>query len=85
MVGWTCDTGKDTDYVLWDWTDTGRHWLVPFLPLCCAMQDNWIEWSREYKTAQQRTADGSGNGWTSEVIFVPRSVLARAIVERFSA
>jgi hypothetical protein len=70
-VGWTRDTSKRTDFILWYWNDTGRYCFVPFPELCNAMQTKWQEWARRYKTAEQRSWD-NGRTWTSECVFVPR-------------
>ncbi len=79
-VGWTLDTHKRTDYVLWLWKDTGRWCLIPFPMLCAVFQDNRDEWCGQYKVSRQYTPDG---GYHSECVFVPRLAVWRAIYNRF--
>ena len=71
VIGWTRDSSKRCDYILWLWTDTGRFCLVPFPMLCMAFSINWKDWSKRYKTCKQFTPRGNG-GYHSECIFVPR-------------
>jgi len=76
IVGWTRDTNKQTDYVLWLWRDTGRWMLVPFQMLCKVFLSNWQSWSGEYKTRRQKTPGRNGRrGYHSECVFVPRREL----------
>lgn len=75
-VGWTRDTAKHTDYILWLWTDTGRFFLVPFPMLCGVFENHWREWATTYKTARQDSGE-----WQSECVFVPRLKL----MEKLSA
>jgi hypothetical protein len=70
VVGWTRDRKKQTDYVLWLWTDTGRWCLVPFPMLCRVFEQNWKIWKQQYKTKQQFTPNHGG--YHSECTFVPR-------------
>ncbi len=81
VVGWTRDTTKRCDYVLWFWKDTGRFCLIPFPSLCRAFTDHWQVWKVRYKTSVQRTA-WSGGDYHSECIFVPRKVVWLAIYKR---
>lgn len=74
-VGWTRDTTKRTDYILWFWQETGRFYLVPFLPLCCAFARYWETWRSEFKVAVQ-----DSGGWQSECVFVPRLVLREKVI-----
>lgn len=75
--GWTRDPYKITDWILWIWLDSGRTHLIPFPMLLKAFSDNWERWRKEYKTRQQKT-DGT---YSSEVVFVPRNIVWRAIYE----
>lgn len=68
--GWTRDTHKRTDYVLWYWQDTGRFFLVAFPPLCKVFSRYWKEWREKYQCNEQNSG-----GWRSECVFVPRLVL----------
>jgi len=73
-VGWTRDTKKSTDYVLWYWTDTGRYFLVSFPALCTTFMRHWQEWRLRYKTCIQNSGT-----WKSECTFVPRGVVVSAL------
>jgi len=72
-LGWTRDDQKQTDYILWYWTDTGRFCLLPFPALCHVFSRHWQFWARIFKTARQQN-----DGWISECVYVPReTVLAK--------
>lgn len=81
IVGWTRDSAKQTDYVLWIWKDTGRWCLVPFPYLCRVFGDKWRDWSQTYKTARQFTPEGN---YHSECVFVPRRELWAEIYKVFA-
>ena len=68
--GWTRDTEKATDYILWLWEPTNRFLLVPFHPHCETFRRYWQQWASEYKCSIQ-----TSNGWQSQCVFVPRLVL----------
>lgn len=68
--GWSRDTAKATDYILWFWQPTHRFLLVPFHPLCETFRRYWQSWTDEYRCATQ-----TSNGWQSQCVFVPRLVL----------
>lgn len=74
-IGWTRDITKRTDFILWYWTDTGRFVLVSFPELCCVFNKYWRDWYGKYKHAVQSSGD-----WTSECLFVPRTVLMERIM-----
>lgn len=82
VIGWTRDSKKKCDYILWLWTDTGRFCLIPFPMLCCVFTNNWQDWRCRYKTCQQKTPKISG-GYHSECIFVPRKDLWREIYKLY--
>lgn len=82
IVGWTRDSAKRCDYVLWLWKDTGRFCLVPFPMLCRVFGEHWRAWSKRYKTAQQFTSRGTG-GYHSECVFVPRRELWASIYRQY--
>ncbi len=73
-VGWTRDTSKRTDYILWFWQDTGRFFIVSFPALCRVFCHHWQKWLGKY---EHETQD-SGR-WQSECVFVPRDVVIRAL------
>ena len=75
IVGWTRDESKRTDFIFWWWQDTHRYHLVPFVPLCAAMQQHWQEWYEEYDHRPQWTREHGG--YLSECVFVPRNIVWR--------
>jgi hypothetical protein len=82
-VGWTLDTRKRTDYVLWHWQDTGRWCLLPYRMLLAVFTLHLAEWSGRYKHDVQTTRTAT-NEWQSECVFVPRREVWKAIYRRFS-
>ncbi len=81
-VGWPRDPTKQTDYILWFWTDTLRWCLVPFVLLSRVFQEKWEDWSEQYKTRRQESRD-NGRMWHSECVFVPRRTVWAEIYNRF--
>lgn len=79
IVGWTRDTQKQTDYILFLWKDTGRCMLVDFPILCSIFMQRWETWHKAYQTAFQRTENSPSSQWHSECVFVPRKVIWREI------
>ena len=82
-IGWTRDKEKACEWVLWVWKDTGRFFLVPFLPLCAVFCMNWQQWKMDYRTRKQKSERGSQR-WESECVFVPRDVVVEAITEWYA-
>lgn len=82
VLGWTRDATKETDYILWLWKDTGRWCLIPFPLLCQVFQSKWEEWRSAFKTRQQETP-WRGGSYHSECVFVPRSIVWKAIYQRY--
>lgn len=80
VPGWTVNADKQTDYILWLWSDTGRWCLVPFPMLCAVTKARLRLWAKAYETAMQYTPDG---GYHSECVFVPRKVVWREIYLRY--
>ncbi len=76
-IGWTRDTSKQTDFVLWLWKDTGRWLLIPFQMLCRVFRDNWKRWTSEFRVERQYTPNHGG--YHSECVFVPRQLLWQCI------
>jgi len=83
IAGWTLQSDKRTDYILWYWKDTGRWCLVPFKMLVAVFVLHRDEWLSRFKHREQTTPSGNG-GWTSECVFVPRRDIWAAIYRRFS-
>lgn len=76
-VGWTLDSTKRTEQVLWYWKDTQRFVILPFPQLCRAFREHLEPWSAKYKHAIQYTPDHGG--YHSECLFVPRREIGAAI------
>ena len=68
IIGWSLDSKKRTDYVLWIWKTTGRWCIVPFMLLVRAFKNKKDEWAVAFGVAEQST-DGR---YHSQCIFVPR-------------
>lgn len=71
-VGWTRDYTKKTDYVLWYWVDSHKHYWVAFPPLRRVFSKYWQLWT--YRKEPQDSGD-----WQSEVMFVPIAMIEREI------
>lgn len=81
VAGWTTNSEKRTDYILWLWRDTGRWCLVPFPMLCGVAQERMTDWCTQYKTATQFTPD---RNYHSMCVFVPRREVWRALYARYA-
>lgn len=77
-VGWTRDRDKNTDLVVWIWSETRRTLVVPFRPLCETMIQKWKQWSTDYRT-ERHVTERNGDYWSSACVFVPLSELRRAM------
>lgn len=79
-IGWTLDSGKRTDLVLYtfDPADCDRCYLFGFQHLRAAFVRFRAEWMLEYHSARQHSCD-NGREWRSECVFVPVTVVQRAI------
>jgi hypothetical protein len=84
IVGWTLEAARQTDYVLWYWKDSERWCWLPFPVLCAAFKANCKAWAEQYGTSMQLTERGSGKGYHSECVFVPRLVVFAAMERIFS-
>lgn len=82
VPGWTRDSNKRCDYVLWLWKDTGRFCLLPFPMLCRVFTQHWQLWRQQYKTRRQFTPLQNG-GYHSECVFVPRRVVWSEIYRQY--
>lgn len=71
-VGWTRDFTKKTDYILWYWKDSHKHYWVAFPPLRQLFNKYWQVWT--YRKEMQ-----DSGGWLSECMFVPIAVIEREI------
>lgn len=82
VVGWTRNSQKQTDYILWLWQDTGRWCLIPFIMLCNIFSENWESWKMRYKTKQQLTTF-NGRKYHSECVFVPRKLVWAKMYQKY--
>lgn len=82
VPGWTRDTTKKCDYVLWLWSDTGRFCLLPFPMLCKAFSNRWQAWRVAHKKRTQFTPRSDG-GYHSECVFVPRREVWAEVYKQF--
>lgn len=82
IIGWTRDTTKATDYVLWFWKDTKRWCLLPFPMLCRVFSLLWEDWENEYKTARQ-TSRLNGRVYHSECVFVPIDIVWGSLIAQY--
>lgn len=74
-IGWTRDSAKRTDYILWYWADTTRFVLVSFPALCRVFRAYWQTWRDQYECSVQTSGT-----WQSECVFVPRDVVMEKIM-----
>lgn len=79
VVGWTFDTKKMTDYILYvfDEEDCPNAYLIPFKKLQETFKANYKDWIAKYGT-KECTTDGK---YTTVSCFVPVSVIHEAIGE----
>lgn len=84
-VGWTRDTNKRTNWIMWKWNDTKRYLLMPFPWLCSVFSVQWPAWYELYDHPIQDTVDKNTGKlkWQSQCIYVPRKVLWVAIYDQF--
>lgn len=84
-AGWTLDESKRTDMVLYTFNplDSPMAYLIPFHSLRMASVRNIGHWRKSYKVDIQETIDGY-RGWQSQAVFVPASVVIRAMEETYS-
>ena len=80
-IGWSFSRETNVDYILYvfDKSDCEKSYLLPFQLLRMAARANWFSWSDKYLIARQ-----SSGTWESEAMFVPASVLLKAIVQEMS-
>lgn len=83
IVGWTRDTQKQTDYILFLWRDTGRCMLLAFPVLCSIFLKHWEEWSKTYQTAYQLTENSRSSRWHSQCVYVPRRIIWQEVYLAF--
>lgn len=69
IVGWTRDTNKLTDIVVWYWAD-GHYAAFPFKPLCEWFSSNWQNCLSNYHSSIQCSTKNDLT-WYSQCVFVP--------------
>jgi hypothetical protein len=81
-TGWTLCEQKNTDliYYTFDPADTNEAFLVSFHLLRIAFRQNINIWTSKYHTKTQETTE-DGRSWQSKAVFVPVSVVLRAITD----
>jgi len=72
--GWTVDTTKITDYVLWLWPK--RYLLLPYPLLQATVRRNLAHYQAEYASANARSSSSS-SAWRTQGLGVPVGVLFR--------
>ena len=83
-IGWTRDTSKRTNWIMWKWADTGRYVLIPFPWLCSTFTEKWQAWCEAYEAPIQNTVSAKGILlWQSQCVYVPRLVVWREIYNTF--
>jgi len=80
-VGWTLDSEKKTDYIIWFWKDTASWCLFPFQLLKKVFEDKKDEWRASYRHAIQKS-DENSQEWHSECIFVPKEIIWQEITKQ---
>ena len=83
-IGWTLDETKRCDFVVLLWKDTGRFCLMSFPMLCHVFRRNVEAWRLAYGPHKQVSVCGPRT-WESECVFVPRSVVWKAIEQEFGS
>jgi hypothetical protein len=79
--GWTLSESSRADYILFtfDAEDSDRFYLLPFHQLRTAFRRHYPTWAKRYQKKRQYS-----NGWESEAIFVPVSVVLDAVTAEMS-
>jgi hypothetical protein len=77
-VGWTFDTSKQTDLVLFYFDDTEVCYLIGFQHLRMAAIANYDAWKTAYMQKPQ-LSERDGVRWNSQAMFVPARVVLDAI------
>lgn len=80
-AGWTCSRSSDVDLILYtfDKSEWDKFYLFPFQHLRMAFQHNYRTWSAKWKPRKQEN-----KGWTSQAIFVPASVIIKAVADEMT-
>ena len=78
VTGWTLKEDGQVDMILYtfDPEDSGEFYLLPFQHLRMAFRKNYKDWTARFKKAYQ-----PNDGYKSEAVFVPATVVLDAIRE----
>jgi len=76
--GWTFDTSKQTDMVLYHFDDVPDCYLIAFQSLRIAAVQNYADWHAKYCEPPQHSKRGD-TSWRSQAMFVPVDVVLEAI------
>jgi len=85
-IGWTLDSNKKANYVLWVWTipdiPTYRRWhMVPRSILRNVFAVNLDHWKRTYEIKRMNESNvRMGIAWQTQCVCVPRSVVDDKII-----
>jgi len=76
-IGWTLDSQKQTDLIVYTWPAAGdkrRFWVLYFPFLCKAARKHWREWAEVFGEVATKN-----KGYYTLNIFVPRQIVEQAI------
>ena len=81
--GWTLSTRSNVDMILYtfDKADCNKFYLLPFQQLRMAFERNGKQWCEKYSRKKQQSNKGA---WQSEAVFVPASVVIKAVSDTFT-
>lgn len=76
VLGWTFSTKTNVDYILYtfDPSDWDKAYLFPYQLLRMALHHNGEDWAEKFSIKLQ-----TSNGWQSQAMFVPASVVVDAV------
>lgn len=82
-VGWTCDSNKRCEYIMFkfDRTDSETVYILPFQQLNKAFRRNMRKWYDTFKHDEQRQRTAY---YVSECVFVPATVVINAVKNEFT-
>ena len=74
-VGWTLDTSKQTDFILYTFDEVENYYLVPAEILRLITKRNYHKWMNLYSSGKAKSKDRNGRMWTTFSLFVPASIV----------
>lgn len=74
--GWSVSDISNVHFILFifDRSDSDKYYLLPYQQLRAAFINNYYDWVKRFERKKQYSGD-----WTSEAVFVPASVVIKAI------